>query len=360
MEKSIELTSEEKMEFERRGFFVKNRIHFDYFIKRFIMVWILFSLLFFPYFVVSAFISGILQAFLLDMGQLILILIWIYMVAYILVTLLQVIIYLRWVFLFYTPTWVLVFWKKYSEKETNYRYWYNILEWSPFQSEESNSSSFSTWIEKYLTVILMVIVCWLLVLFIETVIRDNRMASLLYVIPWVILFQFFTSIIVYFIFLVASYFYPLNTFWALWQKIQSLTPKISEQSRQIELEFRWDMDFRVLSKSFDSLASTFSQIMSLVVRLEQVEKKANKWDLFDSAKYINSLREDIRTPLLSLKEFLEKKKVELESSQRELMKVRVNVWGEQENRELQSVRSQELGKELEENIMKIGEMTKSI
>lgn len=36
------------------------------------------------------------------------------------------------------------------------------------------------------------------------------------------------------------------------------------------------MDFRVLSKSFDALASTFSQIVGLVVKLEQVEKNANK------------------------------------------------------------------------------------
>ena len=124
----------------------------------------------------------------------------------------------------------------------------------------------------------------------------------------------------------------------------------------IQKEFSTTMDFRVLSRSFDTLASTFSKIVVLVIKLEQVEKKANKWDLFDSAKYINSLREDIRTPLLSLKTFLETKKRGLENSQQELSRVRVSVGWEWENRELQSMRSEELMKELDNNILKLDEM----
>lgn len=155
-------------------------------------------------------------------------------------------------------------------------------------------------------------------------------------------------------------FNPLYAFGNLWERIQSLTPCISEKSKQIERGFRWGMDFRVLSKSFDALASTFSQIVGLVVKLEQVEKNVNKWDLFDSMKYIDSLREDIRTPLLSLKSFLEKKKIELITSEQELSQVRVSVWWESENRELQSVRSQELMKELDESIGKLGVMIEKI
>lgn len=155
-------------------------------------------------------------------------------------------------------------------------------------------------------------------------------------------------------------FHPLYAFGNLWEKIQSLTPRISEQSKQIESEFRWDMDFRVLSKSFDSLASTFSDIVSLVIKLEKVEHKANKWDLFDSKKYIDSLRTDIRNPLSELKKFLEKKRKELQVSQEELMRVLVSVgWG-WENRELQSVRATELMKELDENIGKLDMMLEKL
>jgi hypothetical protein len=53
------------------------------------------------------------------------------------------------------------------------------------------------------------------------------------------------------------------------------------------------MNYKVLSDGFDGLASTFSQIVSLVIRLEKTEQKANKGNLFDSEKYISSLRSDI-------------------------------------------------------------------
>ena len=95
-----------------------------------------------------------------------------------------------------------------------------------------------------------------------------------------------------------------------------------------------------------------------VIKLEQIEQKANKWNLFDSEKYIGSLREDIVKPLVSLKTFLEKKKTELETSKTELQKVRVRVWWnwEIENLELQSKRSEPLIQELTENIEKLGWM----
>jgi hypothetical protein len=52
-----------------------------------------------------------------------------------------------------------------------------------------------------------------------------------------------------------------------------------------------------------------------------VEKKANKGNIFDSEKYINSLRTDIVEPLNSLKVFLEKQKEELLQSEKELINI---------------------------------------
>jgi hypothetical protein len=61
------------------------------------------------------------------------------------------------------------------------------------------------------------------------------------------------------------------------------------------------MNFSVLSDGFDALSKTFSEIISLVIKLEKIEAKANKGNLFDSEKYINSLRTDILKPLQQLK-----------------------------------------------------------
>ena len=166
-----------------------------------------------------------------------------------------------------------------------------------------------------------------------------------------------------FIFLIRN-FHPLYAFGNLGSRIQSLTPRISETSEKIEKEFSTEMNFRTLSHSFDTLSIDFSKISSYVLKLEQIEKKANKWNLFDSEKYIGSLREDIVKPLTTLRSFLKKKKTELEASEQEMKKVRVRVgwswhtwWNwETENLELQSKRSEPLRAELTENISKLDVM----
>ncbi len=151
-------------------------------------------------------------------------------------------------------------------------------------------------------------------------------------------------------------FHPLYAFWNLWDKIQKLTPQIEEKSRQIQSEFQSDMNFSVLRDGFDSLSTTFSEIVALVIKLEKVEARANKWNLFDSEKYINSLRSDIVEPLRSLREFFENQKSKLLESRKELTRVRV--WGSEstENIELQSKRSESLIQELTENIEKLDVM----
>lgn len=142
----------------------------------------------------------------------------------------------------------------------------------------------------------------------------------------------------------------LYAFGNLGEKIQKLTPKIEEQSKQIQSEFQSDMNFLKLSNWFDSLSNTFSEIVALVIKLEKVETRANKWNLFDSEKYINSLRLDIIEPLRSLREFLQNQKTKLLESKKEL--IQVQVWGSEStgNTEIQSKRSESLIQELTENI----------
>ena len=143
---------------------------------------------------------------------------------------------------------------------------------------------------------------------------------------------------------------PLYAFGNLGEKIQSLIPQIATQSKAIEQNFASDMNYRILSDGFDGLASTFSQIVSLVIRLERVEARANKGNLFDSERYISSLRSDIVWPLRSLRNFLDTRRTELTASHEELSRVRVQVGGTSENRDLASARTEPLMAELTENI----------
>ncbi len=156
--------------------------------------------------------------------------------------------------------------------------------------------------------------------------------------------------------LLVEHFHPLYIFDNLWEKIQKLTPNIEEQSKKIQSEFESTMDFSVLSHGFDLLSRNFSKIVEFIIKLEKAEKRANKWNLFDSEKYINSLRSDIVTPLISLKTFLEEKKIELIQSKQEL--TRVQVWWSEEtgNIELQAKRSDPLILELTANIEKLDVM----
>ena len=140
-------------------------------------------------------------------------------------------------------------------------------------------------------------------------------------------------------------------------KIQKLTPEIESQSKIIQTEFQKNQNFGVLHSGFEKLAVTFSRIGELVLKLEKVEKKANKGNLFDSEKYIGSLRTDIVTPLVELKSFLEKQREELLESQRELSKVMVGESSELSgNRELATKRGEEILRELDGNIEKLEEM----
>jgi hypothetical protein len=176
-----------------------------------------------------------------------------------------------------------------------------------------------------------------------------------------ICFGFFVWVLLLFISrIIFQSFHPLYSFWNIWEKIQKFTPEIEVQSKLIQSNFKKEQNFNILSEGFDSLSSTFSQIVSLVIKLEKVETRANKWNLFDSEKYINSLRSDIIEPLKSLRVFLENQREKLQSSQVELQRVRLKVgWdpslhsGWQEHAELASKRTEPLLRELSENIEKL-------
>ena len=177
---------------------------------------------------------------------------------------------------------------------------------------------------------------------------------------WRIGFAFFPLLLISFLWLVGNFLIrkinPLYAFGNLGEKIQKLTPQISEKSQEIQQNFVSDMNYRVLSDGFDGLTSTFSQIISLVIRLELVEARANKGNLFDSERYISSLRSDIVWPLRSLRDFLDTKRTALTVSREELSRVRVQVGGTSENRDLASARTEPLMRELTENIERLDTM----
>ncbi|MDD2693941.1 MAG: hypothetical protein PHY14_03335 [Candidatus Gracilibacteria bacterium] len=171
------------------------------------------------------------------------------------------------------------------------------------------------------------------------------------------LFLIFVVLLTFIVQIVIQYSHPLYAFGNIGEKIQKLTPEIESQSKLIQLEFQKDQNFSVLHSGFEKLSETFSRIGELVLKLEGIEKKANKGNLFDSEKYIGSLRTDIVTPLVELKKFLESQREELLQSQKELSKVIVGESSEfSGNRDLATKRGEEILRELDGNISKLGEM----
>lgn len=214
--------------------------------------------------------------------------------------------------LFFTENGIIWFWKELELKDIiekkkrvliffhQFSIFWNIL-WLDLKWDDRL-------IYKIIAVFLSILICW-------------YMSTLSFYYPLTI-----------WVFLLVSYtlrrwmtIFSLYRFAEIWDKIQLLTPEIEKQSRFIQKNFKTNQNFQILRNWFDSLSSTFSKIVSLVIRLERVEKRANKWNLFDSEKYINSLRSDIIEPLKSLRAFLEEQRQKLIGSQRELTRVRA--WG---------------------------------
>lgn len=353
---NVVLTIEEEMKLGENGFYIKkNYSIYDYFIHiRYLTI--LFSVLIIPTFWIFILIFPILisifpifeSTFGLAIGT---------FISTWIVTSHAIVDYIKhycksWA-TFFTKKWIIEYW----EFETNTKIPPKILILERFiEKMETDKSYGGKWERLIFYYIVPLFIFFLLPLSLYT---NNQFEI---IILWLMLIWIYTWIfLIFFVSLLVSQkiyqsFHPLYTFGNLWEKIQNLTPQIEEQSKKIQSEFQSDMNFSVLRDGFDSLSTTFSEIVSLVIKLEKVEARANKWNLFDSEKYINSLRSDIITPLWSLREFLENQKNTLLESRKELMQVRV--WRSEStgNIELQSKRSESLIQELTENIEKLDVM----
>ncbi len=355
------LSPVEKRSLDKYWFTVIHCIWTSSFFIRCIVLSFLFALGLIPYSVLSFILSVIISVFFSTISNLMQFFLIIWLLVYTLILIVLVIWYLRWKYLFLSENWAIAFFKKYKKWEIWYLAWYNIYNTNIIATYSRLKSRFP---KIHILSKVLVAVFFLGVLMLISAISDNPKIILLI---WMVFLGFLTFQVIFFLILLCVdklflYFYPLMKFWALWSNIQSLTPKIEEQSKKIQSEFQSDMNFSVLSQWFDSLSSTFSQIIILVLELEKIEARANKWNLFDSEKYINSLRLDIVEPLQSLKEFLEIQKTKLLDSQKELTRVRVGGEypeinsGWQENIELQSKRGESMITELTENIEKLNVM----
>ncbi len=330
---NLELNKQEKKELERRGFFVKELLWINWFLKSYsfnIFISLLFGLagsLFISF--IWSYLPAVIQS-ILQYGIFLFLSILIWISSY------------NYIFLgklFFTKNIIFAFQNKYENIDQ-----INPIKWIfLFQTSKKDNSKI-----EILIFLSLIPIIWI----VGTIMSIWLWTSI--ILPYLIVY--WIPILLFVFRQLVEHFHPLYAFGNLWDKIQKITPRIEEQSKQIQSEFQSDMNFSILSNWFDSLSTTFTNIVSLVIKLEKVETRANKGNLFDSEKYINSLRSDIVTPLTSLKAFLEKQKSELMQSQQELTRVRV--WGNESsgNIELQSKRSESLIQELTENIEKLDMM----
>lgn len=342
--------------FKKNGFIVIRCINFSTFLKRFFSLWVWAWTLFLPYIVISFILSIFIHIFIGNIEKIFqyflfwgILIYWAFLMA-------TILLYIRWKYLFLSSNWALAFFKWYPKWNYQYLDWYHLYNleiskiYDNFKYQFPRTAKFIIW---------TLIMGWLSLFGILTLLLHagpQFITISVYIIIGLLGIQLFLALTILILDTIFSYIYPLITFGDIWEKIQKITPRIEEQSKRIQSEFQRDLNFSVLSNGFDSLSATFSEIVTLVIKLEKVETRANKWNLFDSEKYINSLRSDIVTPLISLKTFLEKQKSELMNSKKELNRVRV--WGNEgtENMELQSKRSESLIQELTENIEKLDVM----
>ncbi len=148
------------------------------------------------------------------------------------------------------------------EKNNSYLSWIHSFMWS--NNKETTIIFYSIFILFLITISYGL----------ELISYSNILLTTLYIVVFTLLGRF-----------LYQSFHPLYAFGNIGEKIQKLTPQIEEKSRQIQSEFQSDMNFSILSNGFDSLSATFSEIVALVIKLEKVETRANKWNLFDSEKY---------------------------------------------------------------------------
>lgn len=156
------------------------------------------------------------------------------------------------------------------------------------------------------------------------------------------------------------YLHPLYAFAHLGEQVRDRAIVIETQSRFIQESFWEQWSYHGLKWPFESLSSSFRELIALILKLEQYEGKIHGGNIFDSRKYVDSFRGDIRAPLISLRAFFETQKSELIWVQSEIIQIRVGPNDLLGEKMLTSDRSMMILKEIDTTIVKLDEMIEKI
>ncbi len=353
----IRISKQDQKFLEKSGFMVVECISFLHFIKRFTILGGLLWIFFFPYLIICLIVSIIISIFVGTFGQTMNILLYGWFSIYTIVLICLIIWYIRWKYLFLTSEGAIAFFRWYPTWETSYLKWYDLYNLDLYKYKKAlkmNSPRIYEFI-KWLAFVASAMLFGTLMLIVWSS-DENIIGLFLYAIIAFLIFQIIISICLLWLDWIIAYLYPIISFGKIWKKIQRITPQISEQSQIIQAEFEKNMDFSKLHTGFAWLSSLFSHVLELVIEIEKIETRANKGNMFDSKKYINSLRMDIMEPLQSLKGFLEIQKKKLFDSQQEL----ISVWERRDQLSeytvLQSKRTELVIGELDSNIILLQDM----
>lgn len=156
------------------------------------------------------------------------------------------------------------------------------------------------------------------------------------------------------------HFHPLYAFAYLWEKIRDRANDIETQSTYIQQTFSTQKGYDGLKESFERFSLSFSELIRSIIELEKCEKKIHGGDIFDAQKYISSLREDILSPLVTLRLFFQSQKTELLEAQKSLVGIRVGSIGFSGQHVLTSDRAIILLREIEITLIKLDEMISKV
>lgn len=164
----------------------------------------------------------------------------------------------------------------------------------------------------------------------------------------------------YYFFLKRTQTYFFNHFLSLGLKLQKIAPKIQLISKKFQYNFQEKVKsgtgFDSMRKFLDELSGNFSEVTEIIIELEKVEKKMDKWNLFDAIRYINSLKQDILAPIVNTRDLLMEQWNNLLFKETEKQKLRDEKSSLMVYTELQSVRSSVIKNELDANIEKLNVM----
>ncbi len=131
---------------------------------------------------------------------------------------------------------------------------------------------------------------------------------------WILLLALSIPLLMsYVIGIIMQYFSPLSRFANIGIDLQNCVEKVEIWCKNIIISLRGDIDFRIVHSSFDTIAKNLSRSYKLSKKLEQIELEYNVGNIFDSAKFLESLKSDIRSSATELILFLNEKKISLTS-----------------------------------------------